>query len=49
MDKKANNTTKKTITKKPGYIKQPKNEFSRWDSGSGVRAISDLKPIKRGK
>ena len=45
-------TTNKPITKKPGYVKQnnPKiDERYRWESGAGVCAISDLKPIKRGK
>ena len=46
---KTNNT--KTGTKKPGYIKQPKNQDNRyrWESGAGVCAVSDIKPIKRGQ
>lgn len=50
MDKKAQ-TTKKAVTKKTGYVKKNQNNdsYNRWDSGLGVRPISDLKPIKRGK
>lgn len=49
--KPANKTTKKPVTKKPGYVKQNQgvDDRYRWESGAGVCAVSDLKPIKRGK
>ena len=46
MKKETKTTTKKTAAK-PG--KQEVNPNYRWESGAGVRPISELKPIKRGK
>lgn len=44
-------TTKKPVTKKPGYVKknQGTDERYRWESGAGVCAVKDIKPIQRGK
>ena len=51
VKKAATKTTKKPVTKKPGYVKQNQgiDERYRWESGAGVCAVSDIKPIKRGK